>query len=363
MKHNTTVRTIAFGGILGKGVKPMMAGLICIALLMTGCPNGRDDPIWYPEDEAEYQSLENWANQQATANGLETQAEQLEFPCFAIVARETTIKAKILELWRKHKDNMTKELVQRQIKVKDGLFVRKLNMGNGESFPLLSEKEAKQLYGDVGTIYGWNLCFMDCVGSGASATVSVQRADNPYLVLCKREFRLMSELCQHLGAKSVVITDSEKRYEEVGKHGEAALKIKTKQFGGAGNADYEETYSQYTKSFAEISAEFNEGKGAAKIKRGHENYTPALKARLDKHVREFCDLEEARMRPNQITHWAWEYSYEEKGDKNLKARLEIGCRILDIGGLASASWQKTEKWERQKKWYLIATFPKSEIVD
>jgi hypothetical protein len=176
----------------------------------------------------------------------------------------------------------------------------------------------------------------------------------------------MRELCQKLGAKSVEITDSEKRYKEMIRHGEVDLEIKAQQFGGAGKAEYEETYSHYKDFFATTSAEFNGGKGADRIKRSREEYSPELKARLENKDNDFCDLELLRKNAqNQVTHWAWVYSYKEKGDKNLMARLEAGCKILGvpIGGVVSPSWQKTEKWERQKKWYLIATFPESEIID
>ena len=347
-----------------KGVKPMMAGLFCIALLATGCSKSDQEG---PQEEQihDYQTLVELVKGRCP----ESPARQLEFPCFALVAPEDTIRKRTIKLWDwGDKDNVVNDLVLRPIKIKDGLFVRKLNTGDGEFFPVLSVDEAKQLSGNIqpGLISGWNLCLMDSVGSGASATVSLYRADNPYLVLCEREFRLMSELCQKLGAKSVKITDSEKRNEVVGKHGEAGLKINTQQFGGAGNADYEKTSSQTTAFLANTFVEFNGGKGEDKIKRGREDYTPELKARLDKGDPDFCHLERDRKTShNQTTHWEWKYNYEEKGDKSLMAKLQIGCKILgvDASGVISSSWREKEKWERQKQWYLIATFPKSEIVD
>ena len=137
------------------------------------------------------------------------------------------------------------------------------------------------------------------------------------------------------------------------------------KFVGAGNAEYEEAYSRYENFFLATRANFNGGKGADRIRRGREDYSLELNARLDDGHPEFCALEMARKSQNQITHWAWKYSYEEEGDKSLMAKLKIGCRILGvpIGGLVSASWQETEKWERQKKWYLLASFPKSKVVD
>ena len=312
-----------------------------------------------------------YLNQLAKAICPESDARQLEFPCFALVAREETIRDKTIELWcSRDKDDIERaiELSQRGIMIRDGLFVRKLQTGGEESLPLLSEKEAGKLSGDIRSvpISGWKLCLLDCADIGTGTGVSAQLADDPYLVLCKREFRLMRELCQHLGAKSVEITDFEERYEEVGKHGEAELKVETPLFGGAGSAEYEEAYSRYRKFLLATSAKFNGGRGADKIKRGRENYSPGLKARLNEGNPDYCALEIGRKNAqNQVTLWGWEYSYEENGDKSLMARLKIGCKILGvpIGGLVFASWQETEKWERQKKWYLIAAFPESKVVD
>lgn len=313
---------------------------------------------------------ERYLEQLARAICPESEAKRMEFPCFALVAREETIQSKILELWcSRNEDDIERaiELSQRHIKVKDGLFVRRLDTGNGEFFPLLSEKEARKLNGDVRSapITGWKICLLDRVSFGTDDVVSAQLADDPYLTLCKREFRLMRELCQHLGAMSIEFTDSVEHYEAAQKQGTAAVNVETPLFVGAGNAEYEEAYSRYESFFLTTRAKFNGGKGADRIKRGREDYSSELNARLDDGHPDFCALEMARKSQNQLTHWAWKYSYEENGDKSLIAKLKIGCRILGvpIGGLVSASWQETEKWERQKKWYLLATFPKSKVVD
>ena len=150
------------------------------------------------------------------------------------------------------------------------------------------------------------------------------------------------------------------------KHGVASISVNTPFFGGVGKAEYKETYSQYKSSFASAEAKFNSGKGSNVIKRGRDDYSWALQTRLENREKDFCDLENARKDShNQITHWEWKYCYEEKGDRSLMAKLKIGCRIfgIPIGSDVSASWEQTEKWERNKKWYLLVTFPESKIVD
>ena len=298
-------------------------------------------------------------------------ARQLVFPCFVLVTPEEKIKKKMQEWWcSRNKDDIecAIEFAQRRVKVKDGLFVRELKTEDGGSIPILSDTEAKSLLGDVRSseISNGCLCLLDKSSAEEGEIIYANLAKYPYLELCKREFRIMCELCRHLGAASVRFTDLEDCYNEAKKHGVASISVNTPFFGGVGKAEYKETYSQYKSSFASAEAKFNSGKGSNVIKRGRDDYSWALQTRLENREKDFCDLENARKDShNQITHWEWKYCYEEKGDRSLMAKLKIGCRIfgIPIGSDVSASWEQTEKWERNKKWYLLVTFPESKIVD
>ena len=323
------------------------------------------------EDKKPHEYAAEYLQRLADAIYPKEKAEDPGFPRFAFVAEDDAIQSKLNEeLWSsrdKEKIERAIRLAGWRLKIAEGVYARKLEVGEGEFFPLISLSDAKKLRGTVRTtpVSGWKLCLLEKPQFGPGA-VHVTLVDDPYLELCKREFRLMKELCRKLGAKSIVCFDEDVSWKHGEQNGEGGIAIsKGGVFDAEANVKYQKTYEDYASFFEKLSCKFNGGKGSAVIRRGLEEYSAELRERLE-NDKQFRSIWNDRMdEKNQATTGNFSYSIEKSGYSSLNASIQAGCRILGIpfGAFVSASWEQSESWEKRKKWGLHAEFPISKVVD
>ena len=321
------------------------------------------------EDKKPHEYAAEYLQRLADAIYPKEKAVDPGYPRFAFVAEDDAIQSKLNEeLWSsrdKEKIERAIRLAGWRLKIAEGVYARKLEVGEGEFFPLISLSDAKKLRGTVRTtpISGWRLCLLEKPQLG---DVHITLVDDPYLELCKREFRLMRELCRQLGAKSIVCFDEDVSWKQGEQNGEGGIAIsKGGVFDANANLKYQKTYEDYASFFGKLSCTFNGGKGSTVIRRGQEGYSAELRDRLV-HDPQFQSIWNDRMdEKNQATTGDFSYSIEKSGYSSLNASIQAGCRILGIpfGAFVSASWEQSESWERRKKWGLHAEFPISKIVD